>query len=76
MKSAQRLDYYQLVERAREDWLAAKAYFENVSDPDLVDHAIHLVMATEKKYMYLIRQAREQGIQVDLGGIAAGKLTY
>lgn len=49
----------ELVERARVEWLAAKSYFENVSDPDLVDHAIHSVDAAQKKYMYLLRQARE-----------------
>jgi len=46
------------VERARRDWLAAQTYFQSVSDPELVDHAIHLVEAAERKYIYLLRQAR------------------
>ncbi|MGE5589638.1 MAG: YaaL family protein [Bacillota bacterium] len=50
--------FLELVEQARQDWLAAKSYFESVSDPDLVDHAIYLVEAAETKYMYLIRKAR------------------
>lgn len=50
--------FLELVEQARQDWLAAKSYFENVSDPDLVDHAIYLVEAAETKYMYLLRKAR------------------
>ncbi len=50
--------FMELVEQARQDWLAAKSYFESVSDPDLVDHAIYLVEAAETKYMYLLRKAR------------------
>lgn len=53
-----------LVERARQDWMAAKVYFENVSDPDLVDHAIHTMDATQKRYMYLLRKAREGNVAV------------
>lgn len=59
-------DFVDDVEKARREWLAAKAYFETVSDPDLVDHAIHLVTAAEKKYTYLLRLAREQGIQMKM----------
>jgi len=50
--------FLELVEQARQDWLAAKSYFESVSEPDLVDHAIYLVEAAETKYMYLLRKAR------------------
>lgn len=53
------------VEQARKDWLAAQEYFESVSDPELVDHAIHLVTAAEKKYMYLLKKAQEQGNQAE-----------
>ncbi len=60
------LNYPELVTRAREEWLAARALFENVSDPDLVDHAIHLITATEKKYAYLLRQAKADGAAGDI----------
>ncbi len=52
-------DLSRQVDEARREWLSAKAYFETVSDPELVDHAIHLVVATEKKYVYLLRQAKK-----------------
>jgi len=55
-------DFVDLVEQARREWLAAKAYFENVSEPELVDHAIYLVEAAEKKYMYLLHKARDNHI--------------
>jgi len=50
------------VDKARQDWLTAKAYFDNVTDPDLVDHAIYGMDATEKKYVYLLKQARAEGL--------------
>lgn len=54
------------VETARKEWLAAKAYFQSVTDPDLVDHAIFLVEAAEKKYMYLLKKAREANINAQI----------
>lgn len=59
-------DYPELVARARDEWQAARALFEYVSDPDLVDHAIALITATEKKYTYLLRQAKMDGASCDL----------
>lgn len=56
----------ELVAQARDEWLAARALFENVSDPDLVDHAIHLITATEKKYAYLLRRAKIEGASADI----------
>ena len=47
------------VEKARREWLAAKSYFNAVTEVGLVDYAIHLVEAAERKYMYLLRLARE-----------------
>ncbi len=52
----------QSISRAREEWLAAKNYFEMVSDPDLVDHAIYLLEAAERKYMYLLKRAKNEGL--------------
>lgn len=50
------------VVKARDEWLAAKNYFEMVSDPDLVDHAIYLLGAAERKYMYLLKRAKNEGL--------------
>ncbi len=54
------------VEHAREEWLGSRAYFDTVSDPDLVDHAIYMMEAAEKRYIYLLKKAREAGITVDI----------
>lgn len=50
------------VERARREWLSSQDYYNSVSDTDLVDHAVFLMQAAEKKYVYLLKQARLQGI--------------
>lgn len=52
------------VERARRDWVAAKSYFEAVTDPDLIDHAIFTLEAAERKYMYLIKRAKAEGLTI------------
>lgn len=52
------------IEQARQEWYDAANYFNNVIDPELVDHAILVRKAAERKYMYLLKQARLQGLRV------------
>ena len=53
------------LELACQEWKYAKLYFDCVTDPDLIDHAIFYIGATEKKYMYLLKRAREEGLNID-----------
>lgn len=62
-----------LVEEARKEWVAAKNYFDNVSDPDLIDHAVYVSQAAEKRYMYLLKQARSQGVRME--AVSRGRQT-
>lgn len=48
----------ELVDEARRNWLAASSLFNNVTDPDLVDHAVYALNAAERKYIYLWKKAR------------------
>jgi len=48
-----------LVWQAQRELEAARAYFESVSDPDLVDHACYLLEAAHKRYSYVLRLARQ-----------------
>lgn len=57
-----RMDYFRAVEQARKEWQDAKKRFDQISDPDLIDHAIYAVEATERRYMYLLIKAREGGV--------------
>lgn len=47
------------VEAAHKEWRTAQQYFQSVSEPQLVDHAVHALIAAERKYMYLLQQVRE-----------------
>ncbi len=51
-----------VVEEARQEWLNAQCYYNTVSDEDLIDHAVYLMQAAEKKYIYLLKQARHAGV--------------
>lgn len=51
-----------MVEQARQEWLNAQNYYNNVCDRDLVDHAVYLTHAAERKYIYLLKKARQEGV--------------
>ena len=53
------------VDQARRDWETARVYFDNVTDPELVDHAIYAIQAAERKYMYLLRRAEDLGFHIE-----------
>ncbi len=64
-EAEQRAAFLAAVDAARREWLAARAYFDCVTDPDLIDYAIYTIEAAEKKYMYLLKRARERGYKID-----------
>lgn len=54
------------IRMAHEDWKNAEKYFQNVTDPDLVDHAIFRIEAARTRYTYLLKLAREMDIHGDM----------
>lgn len=58
-------DLSELVEQAKNEWVTAQALFDSVNAPEMVDHAIHLIVAAEKKYTYLLREAKASGIHFE-----------
>lgn len=48
------------LDKARLEWKEAQNYFNNVSEPELVDHASFLLRAAESKYMYLLKKYKEK----------------
>ena len=50
------------IQSAHSDWQRAEAMFHEVTDPDLVDHAIYDVMAAKTKYIYLLKTAKNKGL--------------
>lgn len=53
----------EVAEQARRDWLYAQYYYKTVTDPDLIEYATYLIKAYERRYIYLIKKARQEGIK-------------
>lgn len=61
----------QEMEAARQETEAAERYFQTVTDPELVDHAIYTMEAARRKYVYLYRRLRHSrggAVGIDQGG--------
>lgn len=54
------------IRKARKELEDAKLYFQSVTDPDLIDHAIYSLEAAKTKYHYLIKRARKLKKNVDI----------
>lgn len=51
------------VHKALMAWRNSEQYFQNVTDPQLIDYAIYKMDAAIERYTYLIRLAKEKGIK-------------
>ncbi|MGI6225377.1 MAG: YaaL family protein [Peptococcales bacterium] len=52
----------ELVNKAKEEWHDARNLFQEVTDPDLIDHAIYRMESAEKRYMYLLKIAHTEKV--------------
>lgn len=59
------------VDEARKTWKLALEEFNFISGNDLIDFAIHNIKAAERRYMALLKQARQQGVTAWPAGICA-----
>jgi hypothetical protein len=63
----------EIIDQARLEWLAAQNYYKTATDPDLIDYSIFLTKAYERRYMYLLKKARQEGLRhpdgISLSGI-------
>lgn len=53
------------IEASIEELQRAREYFDMVSDPQLIDYAIHLEDAAKAKFTYLLNKAKENGITIE-----------
>lgn len=51
---------------AWEQWQSAIRYFENVSDPELIDYAIYDIEAARRRYIYMLRRAESLDLHLDI----------
>lgn len=57
-----KLSLVDLIDMAHREWEEARALFEEVKEPELVDHAIYAMEAAERKYVYLLKIAKKEKI--------------
>lgn len=54
------------LDRAFTEWRLAQERINQITHPELIDHAIFVLEAAEKKYGYYLRKARERGIRIEI----------
>lgn len=47
------------IEQAKAEWAVAQQNIDVVTEPDLIDYAIYNLEAAERKYGYLLREAKK-----------------
>ncbi|EOD00575.1 DUF2508 family protein [Caldisalinibacter kiritimatiensis] len=58
-------DLLNKLKEAHTEWVNAELYFKSVTDPDLIDYAVFNIEAARKKYIYLLKQARKEGLEIN-----------
>ncbi len=56
-------DFFLSVDNAKQEMYDAQNYFDNVTEQELVDHAIYKIEAARSKFIFLIKQAKEKEIR-------------
>lgn len=59
-------EFIKTISIARQEMLDAQCYFDNVTDPELVDHAIYKMEAAKSQYVYLLKLAKDKGLRVNI----------
>ena len=59
-------EFFLSLNKAKQEMYDAENFFDNVIDPELIDHAIYKMEAARSKYIYLLKQAKEDGIRINL----------
>jgi hypothetical protein len=49
------------IEQAKKQWIQSQIFFDWAVDPETIDYAIHYMEFAEKRYMYLLKQAKKIG---------------
>ncbi|MDD4503609.1 MAG: YaaL family protein [Clostridiaceae bacterium] len=53
-----------MIYKAKQEMIDAQCYFDNVTAPELVDHAIYKMEAAKSQYVYLLKLAKEKELTV------------
>lgn len=67
--------FIQRIWAAWQEWQAAKSFFENATDPDLVECAVYNLEAKRRHFAYLLRIARDELDKEAQAQLVAGGMT-
>lgn len=59
----------QSIQQAKNEWRNFYLLLDEVSDPRVLEHVIHQILASEKRYNYLLQLAKEEALhnyEIDL----------
>ncbi len=59
-KNKEREEILENIRLAHKQWKAKELYFQEVTDPDLVDYAIFELEASKLKYIYLLKKLKKE----------------
>ena len=59
-------EFLRMVFKAKQEMLDAQCYFDSVTDPELVDHAIYKMEAAKSQYVYLLKLAKSKGLSASI----------
>ncbi len=58
-----RKDLIECIHQARQEWLNAAANFDQADNEDMVDYYIYRMKASQVRYNYLLKIAKETGLK-------------
>lgn len=62
-------EFIRIISMAKQEMIDAQSYFDNVTDPELIDHAIYRMEAAKSRYVYLLKQAKDKGLSKNIYGL-------
>lgn len=65
-KETEQDKFMMMLKEAHADWQNAQKFFDNTTEPDLIDYAIYEMEASKTRYRYLIKQAKKKNIKINL----------
>jgi hypothetical protein len=59
-------EFFASLYKAQQEMYDAQNFFDNVVDKELIDHAIYKMEAAKSKYVYLLKQAKDKEIRIEI----------
>jgi hypothetical protein len=54
-----------LLEEAKQDWSVSRSHFNDMTEEEMIDHAIYTMDAAEQRFSYLLKKAKEERVRAE-----------